>query len=63
MDDERIEMKPDIMTVILLEVVDINTKITNYEHRIKSMEDDLNSIKEQHQVLMRKGFIKKLFGG
>lgn len=64
MDDEGIKMNPDIMTAILHEVVDINTKITGYESRIKSMENDLVSIKVQHELLMtKKGFIKKLFGG
>ena len=64
MDDEAIKMNPDIMKAILYEVVDINTKITGYESRIKSMETDIVDMKNQHEILMkRKGFIKKLFGG
>lgn len=64
MDDSNIRMNSDIMTAILHEVVEINTKITGYEIRIKSMENDLVIIKSQHELLMRtdKGFFKKLLG-
>ena len=65
MANNEINMNPDIMKAILHEVVDINTKITGYETRIKEMENDLRNIKIQNELLHdnNKGLFKRIFGG